>query len=447
MFARVKSRAATLVAAVVLMTVIVPAIAASAAQAYDNGVIADKALSYVGQWGGNACKDAQKPNDSGGECRAFVNCVVWMVSGHTQNLGGSDYFQPFLSAGGTEIADINSLVKGDIVQVGQGTHTFIIVRRVSGSTFNVVDSNHIDKNEMVMNYDRTFSLSSTTRAFRMGTVGQSSGGAGTLYFVKTRNTGSGKVEVHSATPSTGYQNGQHNATWFSTGDQNNGWFQVVNGNLYFIKTKNTGSGRVEVHSATASSGYQDGVHFASGFSTWDAGNGWFQMDDVNRDGQQDLVFIKTKNTGSGRVEFFVADGSRSYGQVTSANTTPFSPADASNGWFQAWGPELVFIKTRNTGTGRVEYFRSPPGYTQMTVALETVFSPADQNNGWFSSEDVNKDGNPDLVFIKTKNTGSGRVELHIADGSRSYQQLTSSNVTLFSPGDADNGWFLVDNKQ
>jgi hypothetical protein len=146
---------------------------------YNNAAIADKALSYVGQWGGNACNDAQKPGDSGGQCRAFVNCIVWMVSGHTQNLGGNDYFQPFLNAGGVEIKDINALTKGDIVQVGQGIHTFIIVGRVSGSTFNVVDSNH-DNHETVMNYNRTVSLDSNTRAFRMGTAESSSGSSGVI---------------------------------------------------------------------------------------------------------------------------------------------------------------------------------------------------------------------------------------------------------------------------
>src|SRR4051794_8888874 len=76
---------------------------ATAIGGYSNAAIADTALNYVNQWGGNACNDAQKPGDSGGQCRAFVNCIVWMASGHSQNLGGSDYYQPFLNAGGVRI--------------------------------------------------------------------------------------------------------------------------------------------------------------------------------------------------------------------------------------------------------------------------------------------------------------------------------------------------------
>jgi hypothetical protein len=147
---------------------------ALAVGSYQNATTATTALRYVGQLGANACWDAHKPGDTGGQCREFVNCVVWMASDHKQNLstGGGDYYRPFLSAGGERITNINDLVEGDIVQVGEGGHTFIIVKKISVKangvgTFNVVDSNH-EYNEKVMNYNRTFSLSSTTRAYRMG---------------------------------------------------------------------------------------------------------------------------------------------------------------------------------------------------------------------------------------------------------------------------------------
>jgi hypothetical protein len=438
---------AAIVPLLVLGNLMVPS-ESSAVGTYNNAAIADKALTYVGQWGGNACNDAQKPGDSGGQCRAFVNCIVWMTSNHTQALGGSDYFSDFAREGSQEITEISALAKGDIVQVGQGDHTFIIVSKVSGSTFSVVDSNH-DFSETVMNYNRTVSLDSNTRAFRMGAIDGLVGNAGTLWFIKTKNTGSGHVEVHSATPGSGYQSGQHSATWFLTAEANNGWFQVAGSNLWFIKTKYTGSGRVEVHSATGASGYQSGVHYASLFSSGEADNGWFQMDDWNRDGVQDLIYIKTRNTGSGRVEIFAADGASGYGRLLVAAPTSFSPGDANNGWFQEQNRDLVFIKTRNTGSGRVEYFRSSASssFSQLTLATPTVFYPYDQNNGWFSSEDVSGDGRADEMFIKTHNTGSGHVELFEADGASNYQQLTQAIVTWLSPADADNGWFQVNSKQ
>jgi hypothetical protein len=150
---------------------------ASSQGSYDNAAIADKALTYVGRWGGEACRDAGKLDSNGttvagyggGQCRTFVNCVLWLVSNGSQYPTGT-YFQSFLDNGGQEITDINNLVKGDIVQSGDGVHTFIIVSHISGDTFDVVDSNH-NLDEMVNHYHRSgVVLNSDIRAFRMGTV-------------------------------------------------------------------------------------------------------------------------------------------------------------------------------------------------------------------------------------------------------------------------------------
>lgn len=170
------------VLAALALSLVMPAQPAHAAVSgsgnYSNAAIADKALSY---WSGSntnrapgakACSDAQKPGDSGGQCRAFINCIVWMVSGHAQNLGGTDYFAPFLNAGGTEITNRNDLVKGDIIQIGQGTHTTIIVSKVSDGQYMVVDSNHWS-DETVGYYQRAVTLDANNRAFRMGKVGPS----------------------------------------------------------------------------------------------------------------------------------------------------------------------------------------------------------------------------------------------------------------------------------
>jgi hypothetical protein len=133
-----------------------------AAGSYDNARIADIAKTYEGK--------------KGGQCRSFVNKVVKEASGGSQDISGADpnrYFTT-LEKYGERITDINKLVKGDVVQVGQGGHTFIIWGRNSSGKFQVVDSNHSpDKRpEIVQYYERkAFSLSDTTRAYRLGKVG------------------------------------------------------------------------------------------------------------------------------------------------------------------------------------------------------------------------------------------------------------------------------------
>jgi len=151
-----------------------------------------------------------------------------------------------------------------------------------------------------------------------------------LYFIKTRNTGSGKVEVHSYPRSSAYQGGGiHTATALGTGDQSNGWFQMVGTDLYFIKTKNTGSGKVEIHSYPRSSNYQGGgIHTATALGTGDQSNGWFQMVGT------DLYFIKTKNTGSGKVEVHSYPRSSNYQGGGIHTATALGTGDQSNGYFQ-----------------------------------------------------------------------------------------------------------------
>ena len=165
---------------------------------YDNALIADIALTYVGEWGGNACRNAHRSGLTGstrtfpveprraadgkvtkegdGQCRSFVNCVVWMASGRRQWIasGGRDYFAGFLhpsggGSGATEIKRAARLVKGDVVQVGNGTHTYVVVARVRDNLFTVVDSNR-DLKENVTTYNRRLTLGAKVRAFRLGTV-------------------------------------------------------------------------------------------------------------------------------------------------------------------------------------------------------------------------------------------------------------------------------------
>ena len=102
--------------------------------------------------------------------------------------------------------------------------------------------------------------------------------------------------------------------------------------LMFIKTNNVGSGRVEVHRVTAASGYRTGSSDVSRFSPGDRSNGWFQMSNMDGDGRPDLVFIKTNNVGSGKVEVHWLSAASGFRTQTSA-ITRFSPGDRSNGWF------------------------------------------------------------------------------------------------------------------
>ena len=280
---------------------------------------------------------------------------------------------------------ISSLRPGDVVSLDGYTYGHAaIVNSVSGSSVQLVNQNAKAVYSNASFTNGTLTMQGWAGYTVHGVIHAPTGGTGDLYFIKTKNTGSGHVEVHSATASSNYQSaGQHSVTYLSPGDANNGWFQMVGSDLYFIKTKNTGSGYVEVHSATASSSYQSGQHSVTSFSPGDANNGWFQMDDVDGDGRPDLVFIKTKNTGSGHVEVHWRTAASNF-QSGFDGTTYFSPGDANNGWFQMVGSDLYFIKTKNTGSGHVEVHDSTAASNYQSGIHNTSYlSPGDADNGWF----------------------------------------------------------------
>lgn len=147
--------------------------------------------------------------------------------------------------------------------------------------------------------------------------------SGGLVYIKTRNTGSGKIEVHILSRASNYENfSVHRATTFGVEDNGVWGIQLSPGlpvgsvpaaegtpsrhnDLYYIKTHGTGTGTVEVHMDSGRSNWSR-REISVGTTFPLEGDGVFLMAYVTQQGidQQhpDLVCIKTRNTGSGKVE-------------------------------------------------------------------------------------------------------------------------------------------------
>ncbi len=126
-----------------------------------------------------------------------------------------------------------------------------------------------------------------------------------LYFIKTKNTG-GTIEVHSATAASVYKSGLHTATRFGAPSAAGSLWQMVGSDLYLIGSQNTGSGTVEIHNATAATQYKGGYDYTTRFGVSGAAGNIWQMDGPN------LYLLGTQNTGSGTVEVHSATYSTSY---------------------------------------------------------------------------------------------------------------------------------------
>jgi hypothetical protein len=253
-----------------------------------------------------------------------------------------------------------------------------------------------------------------------------------LIYIKYGNTGTKSVEVHVASASSNYQTRIYESGSTFAEETDGTWTLTdFDGDkkldLCFIKTQNTPSGNVEVHVASASSGYQTRIYESATTFTSETDGVW-KLIDWDGDAKPDLAFIKTTNTPSGNVEVHVASASSGYQtRIFESATTFVSETDGS--WtlsdYDGDGrPDLIFIKTTNTGTKSVEVHVASGSSSYQTRVWESGSTFAEETDGSWRVADHDGDGKLDLAYIKLHNTPSGNVEVHWASGSSNYQTRT-----------------------
>ena len=200
--------------------------------------------------------------------------------------------------------------------------------------------------------------------------------------------------------------------------------------LAFIKTANTPNGHVEVHLASGVSNFQNRtLETATTFGNETDGV-WQLLPN------QDLAFIKTSNTPSGRVEVHIASRASKYQTRTLETATTFGN-EADGVWQLLPNQDLVFIKTANTPNRHVEVHIASRASSYQTRILETATTFGNEADGVWQLLP-----NQDLVFIKTANTPNGHVEVHIASRASNYQVRILETATTFV-NEADGTWNLL----
>jgi hypothetical protein len=259
-----------------------------------------------------------------------------------------------------------------------------------------------------------------------------------VYFVKNRNVGQGRVEAFRMSRSLGYGRLETALpTRFSSVDSDNCWFGMHrNGNIYCVKARNTPSGRAEVFTATHASQYVTPIFgdSASRFAVDSAGDGRFG---ILPNG--DLYFIKTRNTGTGTIEVHTAL-SPTFAHGLSIGTR-FSALEAANGLFGMLpNNDLYFIKTKNTAAGKVEAFSASSGsWYQNGIASPTRFTVAEAESGVLGML-----SNGDVYFVKLRNTVSGMVEVSTATRASNYTSGNPLARCYFTTAEGPNGtWGMV----
>lgn len=251
-----------------------------------------------------------------------------------------------------------------------------------------------------------------------------------VYFVKRRNTASGTIEMHGLSGKSDYKQFRvQTGTALLQSDDANGDFLLADGDhdgvpdLYFIKRRNTGSGRIELHALSGKSNYRNFIlHTPTPLQMTEDANGNFALADFDGDGIPDLVFIKRRKTANNKIEVHVLGSKSNYQAFVRQTETTLAQAEDGNGDFFVADfdsdhlPDLFFIKRRNTGTGAVEVhvLTAVSNFQQFAIHTPTLILSSDEANGTFGLGDYDSDDRQELYFIKNKNAQSNNIEIHVA---------------------------------
>jgi hypothetical protein len=262
-----------------------------------------------------------------------------------------------------------------------------------------------------------------------------------LFAIKRQHTGSGTIEVHILSGASNYQQFLlHTATPLVGDDFDyavTDWNHDDVPDLVAIKRRNTGSGRIEVHILSGSSNFQQ---FLLHTATPLVGDDFdYVVGDWNDFGTPDLVAIKRLHTGSGTTEVHVLSGESGFQTFVLQTATPLVGDDfdfALTDWdFDLW-PDLVAVKRTNTGTGTIEAHILSRNAQSFVLHTGTPLVGDDFD---YAFADYDGDRAPDLFAIKRLHTGSGTIEVHVlgapapappAAPSASIAGHTSSSITV-----------------
>ncbi len=220
--------------------------------------------------------------------------------------------------------------------------------------------------------------------------------------------------------------------------------EIISGNTYgdgksemmLISSRVSGSGRLEIHTWDASLQHWL-TNIATNHPVTDPADSDVVAMDANGDGHDELVFVKYRNTGSGRIEVHEWSQDRQRWTANTATNLPeIDPADgriiAAN-LYGSSADELIFVKYRNTGSGRIEihtWAGSAQGWLSNVATNHPEVNP--DEDSFITSGNIYGGAVDELVFVKYRNTGSGKIEIHTwAAGQQAWLSNVATNHPQF----------------
>jgi lysozyme len=278
-----------------------------------------------------------------------------------------------------------------------------------------------------------------------------------LYGSVLSGTASRKAELHALGQPGNYGAfSVHSSTAFGTAADASEWQFLVaplNGDgqpdLFGLHLRNTASGRVEVHVASAASGYQVfSLHSATAMPSVPAGQYQFALASSGGDARANLYVIKLNNTGTNSVEVHVLSEASNFSTWTIHAGTAFGAVSDPSGWQfrvadRSGSGDLIGIAHKSTGSGRTEVHVAArsANYMRFSVHTATPIGYLSDSQVEYTLGDHDNDGVADLYLVSMNNTGSGNTEVHILSGSSNYSTWLDHAVTGLAPTSAGSWQF------
>ncbi|MDD4352587.1 MAG: S8 family serine peptidase, partial [Candidatus Gracilibacteria bacterium] len=165
------------------------------------------------------------------------------------------------------------------------------------------------------------------------------------------------------------------------------------------------------------------------------------------------ALISKGPTGSGKTEIHVINGSDDYESFIANLVTGLGYVDPVNAFLQLtdWNNngnlDLVMIYSKGpTGSGKTEIHvvNGSNSYQSFLANLPTGLGYVDPANAFLQLLDWDGNGSLDLIMIFSKGpTGSGKTEIHVLNGSTSYKTFIANLATGLGYVDPANAFLQI----
>ncbi|KAF9570866.1 hypothetical protein EC968_001305 [Mortierella alpina] len=204
-------------------------------------------------------------------------------------------------------------------------------------------------------------------------------------------------------------------------------FADINGDgaedLVYVKHRNTSSGSVEIHVADYESKFQKCTRtITTAFGATD--DGTFLMQDQNGDGKADLVCIRLSDTVPHLFEVYISHAASGYRNIdTYAARTDKSRHEKKVIWNMSSNGDLIYINAGDPAK-KVQCLRFPKTsnyHERHEHTLERLGT--DEGGSWCIAPTCEVDMKPDLYYIQPVHPWTGKVVVHVDHGPHGHLEV------------------------